>query len=282
VTVVFITGASSGFGYEMSLEFARRGSTVFASMREIAKGVKLQEAASSERLDVRVIQLDVTDDGSVQRCVEKVFAEVGAVDILVNNAGVGGGGAVESTPDAVYRRVFETNVFGVLRMLRAVLPIMRQAGHGVIVQTSSLSGVIPNPFTGAYGASKHALEALSESLRYEVEPFGIRVVIVEPGAFQTELVRNSSSTRVINFALPYADVERRMSERASNVMKSALPASIAAAAIVDAALDNSDRFRYLIGEHAEAAAAARSSLSEEGWASRIRTALRGEGPMGSA
>jgi NAD(P)-dependent dehydrogenase (short-subunit alcohol dehydrogenase family) len=171
---VLITGASSGFGRLLATLLARKGYTVFGTSR----------CAAAVSADFRVVPLDVRDDGSVRACMDAV-REGGEIDVLVNNAGYVHEGPLEELSLADVKAVFETNFFGALRMVNAVLPSMRARRRGRIINVSSLTGLMPLPFMGAYAASKHALEAYSESLRHELLPLGIHVSLVEPGYFRT-------------------------------------------------------------------------------------------------
>jgi NAD(P)-dependent dehydrogenase (short-subunit alcohol dehydrogenase family) len=170
--VVLITGASSGIGRATAELLTSRGYRVFGTARNPDTVVPLQ--------GVELLPLDVRDDGSVQAGVETALSRGGRIDVLVNNAGYAVVGAIEETSPSEAQALFDTNVFGVLRMVRAVLPAMRRQGSGTIVNTSSVLGFLPGPFMGLYASSKHALEGLSESLDHEVRGFGIRVVLVEP------------------------------------------------------------------------------------------------------
>lgn len=190
--VVLITGCSSGIGLDTTLAFARRGDTTVASMRNLAKADRLTKRAADEGLEIEVVQLDVTDDASVTAAVTEVEQRHGAVDVLVNNAGVGYDGAIETIDLERARGVLEANLWGPVRVTRAVLPAMRERGSGVIVTVTSVAGRTPGtPFQGFYGASKHGMNALSEALCQEVEQFGIRVVCIEPGFFATEIGTNA-------------------------------------------------------------------------------------------
>lgn len=192
--VVLITGCSSGFGLEAALAFARRGDTAVATMRDPAKAETLRKRAADEGVEVHVVALDVTDDASVTRAVTTVRATHGPIDVVVNNAGVGYGGPVETIPIDAARELMETNFWGALRIIRAVLPDMRAQRAGVIVNISSLSGRLPGAlYSGLYAVSKHALGTLSEALAGEVAPFGIRVVCIEPGFFATAISANSDA-----------------------------------------------------------------------------------------
>ncbi len=197
---ILITGTSSGFGHGATLALTARGHRVFAAMRDITgknrdAAEQLASWAADHGHDLQVVEIDVTDDDSVARGVESVLASAGSLDILVNNAGVGTWGLQEGfTADQVHR-VFDVNVFGVLRMNRAVLPHMRRAGAGCVIYVSSGLGRIQLPFLGPYTASKHALEAIAETGSYELRPAGIETTILQPGAHGTEFQSNSIRPR---------------------------------------------------------------------------------------
>ncbi len=183
---ILITGTSTGFGRDTAETLAHAGYQVFAGMRDIA-GRNRGHADALRSQKIRVVELDVTDDGSVDRAIASVLAEAGRIDILVNNAGMASAGVSEAfTPDQV-KVLFNTNVVGVLRTMRAVLPAMRSAGDGLIVNISSVLGRVTFPFFGIYGASKFAVEALTESFRYELSQLGVDVVLVQPSAYPTNM-----------------------------------------------------------------------------------------------
>jgi NAD(P)-dependent dehydrogenase (short-subunit alcohol dehydrogenase family) len=183
---ILITGTSSGFGRDTAETLARAGHTVYASMRDIA-GVNRPHAEALRALGLSVVQLDVTDDASVESAVAAVLAKTGRIDVLINNAGIAAAGVSEAfTPDQV-RALFEVNVFGLQRTLRAVLPAFRRQGDGLIVNVGSILGRVTFPFFGLYGASKYAVEALSDSYRYELSQFGVDVVLVQPSAYPTNM-----------------------------------------------------------------------------------------------
>jgi NAD(P)-dependent dehydrogenase (short-subunit alcohol dehydrogenase family) len=181
-----ITGTSSGIGFATALELARNGHTVYATMRNPANAPALKEISARERLPIHVRTLDVDSDDSVRDC----FAAIPeALDVLVNNAGVEYHGSVEELPMDAFLQIMNTNYFGAVRCIKAVLPKMREARSGCIVNVSSVSGRISNSPLGAYAASKFALEAISEAVAGEVKPFNIRVAIVEPGIQDTKMAR---------------------------------------------------------------------------------------------
>ena len=190
--VVLVTGSSSGFGRLTAETLARQGHQVYASLRDAngrnaAAGAELRELASAESLSLKVLELDVTDDASVDQAVNRIIAESGRIDVLVNNAGAMYMGPVETFTVERVRQQFETNFFSIVRMNRAVLPHMRRQGSGLLVYVSSVLGRLVFPFTGIYNASKFAVEGLAESYRYELAPLGIDTAIVEPGAFPTAI-----------------------------------------------------------------------------------------------
>jgi NAD(P)-dependent dehydrogenase (short-subunit alcohol dehydrogenase family) len=184
--VVVITGTSSGFGYETARLLTSAGYRVFGTMRDI-DGRNAAPASQLAALGVTPIEMDVTDDASVQRGAESIVAAAGRVDVLVNNAGTAYFGTTEAFSTQAFERQFATNVFGSFRISRALLPTMRQNGSGLVVFISSIAGRLVLPFTGVYTSSKWAIEGLAEALSYELRSFGVDVAIVEPGAYATHI-----------------------------------------------------------------------------------------------
>ena len=172
--VAVVTGSSSGMGYETSLLLARNQITTYATMRNMGKSDGLREIASKENIPLNVTQLDVNNDSSVNGAINNIVKENGRLDILVNNAGYDLMGALEETSVEEIKAQFETNFFGAVRVMQAVIPIMRKQSAGIIVNTTSLGGRISFPLNSAYHASKFALDGLSESIAYELDPFGIK------------------------------------------------------------------------------------------------------------
>jgi NADP-dependent 3-hydroxy acid dehydrogenase YdfG len=181
---ILITGASSGFGRDTAETLFAAGHTVYASMRA-ARGKNREAAEALRNLGIKTVELDVSDDASVEAGVENVLAEAGKIDVLVNNAGIGSAGVTEAFTAEQATVVFDTNVIGLLRVTRAVLPSMRQKRDGLIINIGSVLGRVTFPFLGIYGASKFAVEALTDSLRYEVSQLGVEVVEVQPSAYPT-------------------------------------------------------------------------------------------------
>jgi NAD(P)-dependent dehydrogenase (short-subunit alcohol dehydrogenase family) len=186
---VLVTGTSKGIGLVTALELARAGHQVYATMRNPARSPELAETAAKEKWPLNVLAMDVDSDASVAQAFGAVRAQGGHIDALVNNAGIEANGAVEELPLETFRAVMETNYFGALRCIKAVIPQMREQGGGSIVNVTSIAGRIASPPLAPYTASKFALEALSEALAQEVKPFNIRVAIVQPGIIDTAMAR---------------------------------------------------------------------------------------------
>ena len=192
---ILVTGSTSGFGRLTVETLARQGYRVFAGMRAVAEknapaAEELRALAERERLALHSIEIDVTDDASVERAIVAIIETTGRLDVVVNNAGVAYSGPLEAFTLEQVRQQFETNVFSVLRVNRAVLPQMRKQGSGLLLQIGSIAGRLAFPFLGLYGATKFALEGLTESYRYELAPFGIDAAIIEPGTYPTTISAN--------------------------------------------------------------------------------------------
>lgn len=233
--VVLITGCSSGIGLETALAFARNGDTTVATMRNVAKSDNLLKRAADDGVTIHVEQLDVNDPESIDAGVAGVVETHGTIDVLVNNAGVGNSGPIETMSIENAMRLMDTNFWGPMRGIRAALPTMRAQRSGVIINVSSLASRIPaTMYSGMYAASKQALNALSEALASEVEPFGIRVVSIEPGFFGTEISANNISADEVPNEVYAADQEWIRSFFEAGIEGGA-DASVVANAIVSAA-----------------------------------------------
>ncbi len=236
--VVLITGASSGFGREAAVRLAGRGHRVFGTSRQ----------ARVDEGGVRMVALDVRDDASVRIAVEAVLAEAGRIDVLVNNAGYVLGGLAEEVTIEEVRQQFETNFFGLVRMTKAVLPGMRRQRSGTIVNVGSLAGLMGVPGESYYSATKFAIEGYSEALRYEVEPFGVRVSLVEPSYFKTGI-----DTGKVEGSERIGDYDG-MRERIARVFEAGLrqggdPREVGEL-LVRIAESDRPRLRYLVGREA--------------------------------
>ncbi len=251
--VAIVTGSSSGIGYATSLLLARKGFYTYASARNIYKSPSLQSIAGAERLPLKLIQLDVTDDSSVKDAVEKIILEKGRIDVLVNSAGYGLFGAFEDLSMDEIKAQFETNFFGVIRVTQQVLPIMRnlQNGGGIIVNVSSINGLVPFPVISAYVGTKFALEGLSESMSYELEPFGIKVILIEPGAIGSNFMKGSVlSKRALDPESPYSEFVQKVRVKISSDHENATQPEEVAKTIVQAILTEKPEFRYVVGSDA--------------------------------
>ena len=184
---VLVTGTSSGIGLVTAVHLAQQGYQVIAAMRDTGKQGRLREAAARAGVGLSVMALDVNDGASVARCAEEIRGTHGSLYGLVNNAGIGIGGFFEVLSDEEFRSVIETNLFGLAAVTRAFLPQMREARRGVIINLSSITGRVAVPGVSAYCTSKWAVEGLTETLYHELKPFGVRVVLIEPGMFRTEI-----------------------------------------------------------------------------------------------
>jgi NAD(P)-dependent dehydrogenase (short-subunit alcohol dehydrogenase family) len=202
---ILITGASSGFGRDTAETLFRAGHTVYASMRG-AQGKNREAAEALRKLGIKTVELDVSDDASVEAGVKKVLAEAGKIDVLVNNAGIGSAGVTEAFTAEQAKVVFDTNVIGLLRVTRAVLRSMRQKRDGLIINIGSILGRVTFPFFGIYGASKFAVEALTDSLRYEVSQLGVEVVEVQPGPFLTNFYTSIQTPADTDVTKSYGEV----------------------------------------------------------------------------
>jgi short-subunit dehydrogenase len=264
--VAIVTGSSSGIGYATSLLLARNRFHTYATMRNIEKSADIQEIANKERLPLQVMQLDVNNDVSIRNSIEKVESENERIDVLVNNAGYGLVGTFEDLSVEEVKSQFETNFFGVIRLTQQVLPIMRKQKSGTIVNVSSGAGRIGFPAMSAYVSSKFALEGLSESMSYELEPFGIKVVIIEPGVIRTNFKKNSvmSKKSLDNSSIsPYSSIIQKIDSSISSMVEHATPPEEVAKAILHAVISNNPKLRYLVGNDMIMMAETKKSMSDE-------------------
>ena len=261
MSVVLVTGSSSGIGLATAVHFARLGDDVYAGIRKPATATDLARAIEAEKLPIRPIAIDVDDAASVTRGVGEVLARAGRIDVLVNNAGIGGGGPIEDVSIDWVKSLFETNYLGAIRMIQAVLPGMRERRSGAIVNVSSIAGRLAIAGHGHYSAVKHALEAISEALAQEVQAFGIRVAIVEPGVVVTPIF--TKAKRFADPASPYAVHVHRLLLFYQMQMKTPSQPADVARVIHEAATTKEPKLRYLVGDDAERLVAGRQRLTDE-------------------
>jgi NAD(P)-dependent dehydrogenase (short-subunit alcohol dehydrogenase family) len=252
--IALVTGSSSGIGFETSLLLARNGFHTFATMRNLDKSNALLDLKQKEQLPLEVLHLDVTDDKSVKEAIGKIINEHQRIDILVNNAGYALVGPLEETSIEEIKEQFETNVFGVIRVIQQVLPIMRKQGTGSIVNVSSIAGQIGFPLTSGYVSSKFALEGLSESLAYETEQFGIKVVIIEPGIIKTNFDNNLKTAKKVTdntyYNSPYAEITQKRLSGFKPRFENGTPSIEVAKVILRAIRSESPKLRHIVGDDA--------------------------------
>jgi NAD(P)-dependent dehydrogenase (short-subunit alcohol dehydrogenase family) len=270
--VALVTGASSGIGEATARKLQSLGFTVYGAARRVDRMQNLTADG------IRVLALDVTDEESTQAAIDHIIDETGRIDVLVNNAGYGSFGAVEDVPLSEARAQFEVNVFGAARLAQLVLPHMRKQGSGTIVNVSSMGGKIHTPLGGWYHATKFALEGLSDCLRYETAPFGIHVVVIEPGSIRSEWGAIAAGTlRKTSSDGPYAtqaeSVAERIEQSSQPNARMTSPPTVIADAIGKAATARRPKTRYVVGAMARPAIMMRRMLSDRGFDRFIRRAM---------
>ena len=208
--IAVVTGSSSGIGFETSLALAREGYFTYATMRNTKKADAIEKVVNEEKLSLKILELDVDNEESVENAISTIIQEKGRIDVLVNNAGWGLWGTAEDVSLDEFRAQFETNFFSVVRMIQKVAPTMRKQGSGNIVNISSVAGRIGFPVSTAYISSKFALEGFSESLRYELQPFGINVIIIEPGVIKTNFFDSMKTAKKVDNDDTYKDITSKV------------------------------------------------------------------------
>ena len=264
-SVAIVTGSSTGNGFETSLLLAKNGLFTYATMRNVDKSKRIKEIAKNENLPLEVLELDVTNDKSVANTIDIIGNRHQRIDVLVNNAGYEHHGAVEELSMDEIRAQFETNFFGAVRVMKAVLPIMRKQRSGTIVNVSSIGGLIGVPLNSAYVGSKFALEGFSESMKYELEGFGINVILIEPGAVKTNYLDNAKQAqKAMNPDSPYAEFSKKMSAGVKERFKEASSSSPnqVAQVILSAIKSEKPNTRYLVGNDAIAIKERRKNSSD--------------------
>ena len=250
--VAVVTGSSSGIGYETSLALAREGFLTYATMRNLEKGSSIKSDSDKANLPLKIMQLDVTDDASVSQAVQSIISDSGRIDVLVNNAGYGLIGAFEDLSLDEIKQQYETNFFGVVRVTQAVIPIMRKQKSGRIINISSGAGRFGYPGGSAYVSTKFAMEGLSESLSYELDPFGIKVILVEPGVIRTNFGNGMVVAKKSQGpASAYLSMTRKMNEVLGQLMQNGSPPSLVANVVLQAAKSDNPNLRYLAGKDVE-------------------------------
>jgi short-subunit dehydrogenase len=271
--VAVVTGSSTGIGFETSITLARNGFHTYATMRKLEgeKTKPLTEVAKSENLQLQAIELDVDNDKSVADAINTIVEERKRIDVLINNAGYGLGGALEDSSMDEIKAQFETNFFGAVRATKAVLPVMRRQGEGKIVNITSMGGRIAIPLSSSYHGSKFALEGLSESIQYELEPVGIKVILIEPGAVGSNFWKNikiAKSSSDSNSS--YSQFGNRILKAYKEMEQNTISPSVVANTILDAVTSNNPQLRYVVGEDAAKTLEARKNMPDREFGDLIK------------
>ena len=248
--VAIVTGTSSGIGFETVLALAKEGYFTYATMRDTTKSGKIKEIAQKENLKINVLELDVDDENSVKAAIAHILEQKQRIDILVNNAGWGLWGCVEDVSVDEFKEQFETNFFSIIRLIQEVAPTMRKQGSGTIVNVSSVVGRIGFPASPAYISSKFALEGLSESLRFELAPFGVDVIIIEPGVIKTNFMKNMKMAKKSELDTVYKDITTKVVSGVKMMAEMGTSPKEVANTIVKAIKDEKPLPRYVVGNDA--------------------------------
>ena len=259
-----VTGANSGIGRSTAITLATNDYTVFATMRSLERGEKLREIAQELNLEIKEVELDVSDTDSVNQGINEILEQTDQIDVLINNAGVGSNAVIEDVDIESDKNVFETNFWGVVRCIQAVLPTMRQQKSGHIIQVSSIAGRVGLPAQPIYSASKWALEGLSENLAHDLSSFGVRVSIIEPGVTRTAILgKNNTVPQNADFENIYA---RMLDMYMQGIEANVRPEEVSAA-ILQCLESSSHQLRWPVAWGAETMVNARhdGSVSDEEW-----------------
>lgn len=288
--IAVVTGSSTGIGFETSLLLARNGFYTYATMRDKRKLDIIEKIANKENLPLEVLTLDVNDDYSVRNAIHKILGKKKKIDILINNAGYGLFGALEEISIEETKKQFETNLFGAIRTIKEVLPSMREQKDGIIINVSSMSGIVGIPATSVYVSTKFALEGLSEAISYELQPYGIKIILIEPGVINTNFVPNikfpykpddrsqktlleeesesnfsSNDIKKKNSLYYFNTIDAFLSHYYPAMRNAPSPKEVAAVileAILIASNSSKSLFRYTVGEDAKTFAQAKKNMSD--------------------
>ncbi|MDP9489943.1 MAG: SDR family oxidoreductase [Thermoproteota archaeon] len=270
---VLVTGCSSGIGLATCHVLSRNNFMTYGTVRNLSKAKKIQDLINRENLSLKILRLDVNDNQSIKIAVKKILTDTGRIDVLINNAGYGMFGPVEEITTQEVKKQFETNFFGTIRLIKAIVPIMRKQGNGTIVNISSMVGRFGVPLNSAYVSSKFAVEGLSESISFELEEFGIRVIVIEPGVVKSDFFHNVK-VKGMNLESPYHELMERRVNFLDKAMKNSLTSSYDVADTILEALNSKDpKFRYVIGNDATNSLRMRNSLSDRKFMEWIRAGI---------
>ena len=262
--VAVVTGSSSGIGFEIALTLARNGFQTYATMRNLAKSENIKSIASKENLPIHIEQLDVIDNNSVTNAIQAIVSKADRIDVLVNNAGYALTGAFEDLAIEEIKAQYETNFFGLIRTTQAVLPIMRKQKSGTIVNISSGAGRFGYPTGSAYVSTKFAVEGLSESMAYELEPLGIKVILVEPGVIKTNIANGMViAKKSQNSNSPYSQIMQKMSTSFEHMLENGSSPDLVAKVVLQAVTSENPSLRYLAGKDVEMWVEAKRNMSDD-------------------
>lgn len=270
---VLVTGCSSGIGLATCHVLSRNNFMTYGTVRNLSKAKKIQDLINRENLSLKILRLDVNDNQSIKLAVKKILTDTGRIDVLINNAGYGMFGPVEEITTQEVKKQFETNFFGTIRLIKAIVPIMRKQGNGTIVNVSSMVGRFGVPLNSAYVSSKFAVEGLSESISFELEEYGIRVIVIEPGVVKSDFFQNVK-VKGMNLESPYHKLMERRVNFLDKAMKNSPTSSYDVADTILEALNSKDpKFRYVIGNDATNSLRMRNSLSDRKFMEWIRAGI---------
>ena len=270
--VALVTGSSRGIGFVTSTILARNGFLTYESMRNLDKEKEIRLVVDKEKIPLKTIQLDVTDSNSVHNAIKSIMEQSGRIDVLVNNAGYGLVGPFEELSMEEIKQQYETNLFGVIRVTQTVLPIMRKQKSGIIVNMSSGAGRFGYPNGSAYVSTKFALEGLSESIAYEVEPFGIKIVLVEPGFVRTNF-SNVVAKKSQNTNSQYSKMTEKMAASIDQMKLKSSPPELVANIVLEVVTSKNPNLRYLAGKDVEQWMEQKKNMSDEQFFSMIKQSL---------
>ena len=270
---VLVTGCSSGIGLATCHVLSRNNFMTYGTVRNLSKAKKIQDLMNRENLSLKILRLDVNDNQSIKLAIKKILNDTGRIDVLINNAGYGMFGPIEEITIQEIKKQFETNFFGAIRLIKAIVPIMRKQGNGTIVNISSMVGRFAVPLNSAYVSSKFAVEGLSESISFELEEFGIRVIVIEPGVVKSDFF-HKLKVKGMNLESPYHELMERRVNFLDKAMKNSLTSSYDVADTILDALNSKDpKFRYVIGNDATNSLRMRNSLSDREFMEWIRAGI---------
>jgi len=274
--VAVVTGTSSGIGFETALALAREGYYTYATMRDTTKSDKIKELGQKENLNIDVLELDVDDKNSDKTAIQKILDQKQRIDVLVNNAGWSLWGCVEDVSIDEFKAQFDTNFFSIIRLIQEVGPTMRKQGSGTIVNISSVVGRIGFPASPAYISSKFALEGLSESLRFELAPFGVNVVIIEPGVIKTNFMKNLRMAKKAESDAVYRDITIKVVSGVKMMAEMGTHPKEVADTIIKAVKDEKPLPRYIVGNDASMFLEAKKSKTDIEFENYLKKELYGE------